>query len=193
MEFCKYWKAGPCRLAVGTVLLALGHLIWAQSHLVWDSTNPDWLPKFKFYFYRPQTKFAKVMFLHVSVCPRGEGEYLGRYPPGQVHRTDRYPPGRYIPQADTPHPQQVHPQAVHAGRYGQQAGGTHPTGMHSCTENLLTRWDLRGPQYTILKDQNEFHSRQECIPVGCVLSAAVAILGLGCLPRGVSAERGVSA
>ena len=22
--------------------------------------------------------------------------------------------------------------AVHAGRYGQQAGGTHPTGMHSC-------------------------------------------------------------
>ena len=27
---------------------------------------------------------------------------------------------------------QVHPRAVHAGRYGQQAGGTHPTGMHSC-------------------------------------------------------------
>ena len=23
--------------------------------------------------YRPQTKFAKVMFLHVSVCPRGVG------------------------------------------------------------------------------------------------------------------------
>ena len=23
--------------------------------------------------YRPQTKFAKVMFLHVSVCPRGGG------------------------------------------------------------------------------------------------------------------------
>ena len=22
-------------------------------------------------YYRPQTKFAKVMFLHVSVCPRG--------------------------------------------------------------------------------------------------------------------------
>ena len=31
------------------------------------------------------------------------------------------------------HPRdQVHPQgAVHAGRYGQQAGCTHPTGMHS--------------------------------------------------------------
>ena len=24
-------------------------------------------------FYRPQTKFAKFMFLHVSVCPRGGG------------------------------------------------------------------------------------------------------------------------
>ena len=25
-----------------------------------------------------------------------------------------------------------HPGAVHAGKYGQQAGGTHPTGMHTC-------------------------------------------------------------
>ena len=24
-----------------------------------------------FHIYRPQTKFAKVMFLHVSVCPHG--------------------------------------------------------------------------------------------------------------------------
>ena len=29
-------------------------------------------------------------------------------------------------------PQSSHPGAVHAGRYGQKAGGTHPTGMHSC-------------------------------------------------------------
>ena len=27
--------------------------------------------------------------------------------------------------------------AVHAGRYGQQAGGTHPTGMHSCFVNVF--------------------------------------------------------
>ena len=53
--------------------------------------------------------------LHVSVCPQ-RGEYLGRY----------------TPRAGTP-PRQVHlPGAVHAGRYGQQAGSTHPTGMHSC-------------------------------------------------------------
>ena len=42
--------------------------------------------------------------------------------PGTLHQT------RY-----TPHlPGQVHPRALHAGRYGQQAGSTHPTGMHSC-------------------------------------------------------------
>ena len=26
----------------------------------------------------------------------------------------------------------ISPHAVHAGRYGQQASGTHPTGMHTC-------------------------------------------------------------
>ena len=54
------------------------------------------------------------------------------------------PPGQVHPQAGTP-PSQVHTPwqgtppwvgtplgAVHAGRYGQQAGGTHPTGMYSC-------------------------------------------------------------
>ena len=62
------------------------------------------------------------------------GEYLGRYtpqagtPPGQVH-----PPWADTPpQAGTPPRAGIPPRAVHAGRYGQQAGGTHPTGMHSC-------------------------------------------------------------
>ena len=31
---------------------------------------PVWV---EFFFYRPQTKFAKVMFSQVSVCPRGGG------------------------------------------------------------------------------------------------------------------------
>ena len=35
--------------------------------------------------------------------------------------------GRHPPSGTRPHPS-----AVHAGRYRQQAGGTHPTGMHSC-------------------------------------------------------------
>ena len=31
------------------------------------------------------------------------------------------------------------PGAVHAGRYGQQAGGTHRTGMHSCFQNSFDK------------------------------------------------------
>ena len=42
--------------------------------------------------------------------------------PDQVH-----PPG-----ADTPLSRHPQPSAEHAGRYGQRAGGTHPTGMQSC-------------------------------------------------------------
>ena len=80
------------------------------------------------YFYRPQTKFAKVMqvmFSQVSVCPQGVWQV---HPPGQVHPTGQVHP-----------PEQVHPHGqVHPlGRYipvvdGQQAGGTHSTGMQSC-------------------------------------------------------------
>ena len=107
-------------------------------------------------FTAPQTKFAKGMFLHLSVS---HSVHRGWAVPGQV------PPGtRYTPSQDQVHllgpgtfprqvpgwyplgpgtlpnppgtrytPLQVPPQAVHAGRYGQQAGGTHPTGMHSCS------------------------------------------------------------
>ena len=51
---------------------------------------------------------------------------LSRYPPGTRYtpRTRYTPLGRY-------------PRAVHAGRYGQQAGGTHPTGMHSCSSTIF--------------------------------------------------------
>ena len=44
----------------------------------------------------------------------------GRYPPGQVPSPSRYPLGRYP----------LRPQCMLG--YGQQAGSTHPTGMHSC-------------------------------------------------------------
>ena len=92
------------------------------------------------------------MFSRVSVCPRAgvpgqvpPGRYTPRAgtPPGQVQPPGRYTPragipplgmyppagtplGRYNPRAGTPHG------AVHAGRYGQQAGLTHPIGMHYC-------------------------------------------------------------
>ena len=65
------------------------------------------------HLYRPQTKFAKVMFSQVSVCPQE-----GCLPHCMLG---------YTPQTRGRHP----PVQCMLG-YGQQAGGTHPTGMHSC-------------------------------------------------------------
>ena len=57
----------------------------------------------------------------------------GADPPEQTHP----PPG-----ADTPsREEQTPPDTEHAGRYGQRAGGTHPTGMQSCTYVLSTLTD----------------------------------------------------
>ena len=42
-------------------------------------------------FYRPQTKFAKVIFLQVSVCPRGGGGRAWLHPGGgRAWDTTRY-------------------------------------------------------------------------------------------------------
>ena len=41
------------------------------------------------------------------------------------------PPQKQTPPKSRP-PRSRPPRAVHAGRYGQQAGGMHPTGMHTC-------------------------------------------------------------
>ena len=60
--------------------------------------------------------WGKVIFSEVCVKNSvHDGGCLGRQTPWE-----QTPPG-----ADTPG-------AVHAGRYGQQAGGTHPTVMHTC-------------------------------------------------------------
>ena len=45
-------------------------------------------------FYRPQTKFVKVMFLHLSVSHSVHGR--GGGVPGQVHPQAGTLPGRYI-------------------------------------------------------------------------------------------------
>ena len=77
--------------------------------------------------------------------PPGPGTLLGRYTP-----LGRYtsPLGRYTPPGAGTPPwagtlpwEQVPPLgAVHAGRYGQQEGGTHPTGMHSCYKSNFVFW-----------------------------------------------------
>ena len=62
-------------------------------------------------------------FVHSGGVPGQVPPRPGTPPQDQVHS----PGTRYTPW-DQVHP----PGAVHAGRYGQQAGGTHPTGMYSC-------------------------------------------------------------
>ena len=67
-------------------------------------------------YYRPQTKFAKVMFLHLCVSHSVHGGVCL-----SACWDTTTPPSRHPP-----------PCPVHAARYGQQAGGMHPTGMESC-------------------------------------------------------------
>ena len=43
----------------------------------------------KYQIVTVRNEVAKVMFLHVSVCPRG-GEVPGQVPPDQVHPGTRY-------------------------------------------------------------------------------------------------------
>ena len=88
--------------------------------------------------YRPQTKFAKVMFSQVSVCPRevwqtppraGTPPWAG-IAPGQVH-----PPGKVQPpQAGTSPQAGTPPLARYTPRAGTSSwAGTHPRALASCS------------------------------------------------------------
>ena len=86
------------------------------------------------HYYCSQTKFAKVMFSQVYVCPRGVSTpfHAGIHTPWDQRQAS--PLGRH-PLADTllgRHPPGRHPPMQCTLGYGQQAGGTHSTGMHSC-------------------------------------------------------------
>ena len=79
-------------------------------------------------YYCPQRSWGKVMFLHESVIL-----FTGGCLPQCMLRYHPPPPGAGTP----PSPWNRHPPcAVHAGRYGQQAGGMHPTGMQSCSYDV---------------------------------------------------------
>ena len=73
--------------------------------------------------------WGKVIFLHQFVILFTGGGVPGRYtPPGQVHPLRAGTPLAWAgtpPRAGTP-----------PLRYGQRAGGTHPTGMQSCLCSL---------------------------------------------------------
>ena len=83
----------------------------------------------------PATKLGQG-YVFTRVCDSVHGGvsasvHAGMHPPGG-HPLGRHPPQedtRKTPQEDTRNPPLG---AVHAGRYGQQAGGIHPTGMHTC-------------------------------------------------------------
>ena len=81
----------------------------------------------------PRTRYTsrdKVHPLKTSYTPQDQ-----LHPPwDHVHPPQtRYTPGtRYTTRDQVPPRPGTPPGAVHAGRYGQQAGGTHPTGIHSC-------------------------------------------------------------
>ena len=85
------------------------------------------------------------MFLQASVILLTAGGVCTPPPGADTPRADpprsrHTPPEQTSPRADThtPTPEQTPPRsrpppkAEHARRYGQRAGGTHPTGMQSC-------------------------------------------------------------
>ena len=69
--------------------------------------------------YTPQAGIPPVWYTPWAGTPPVRLHPLGRYPPGQVHPWAGKPPWTWYPP----------PQCMLG--YGQQAGGTHPTGMHS--------------------------------------------------------------
>ena len=84
--------------------------------------------------YSPQRSWSKVIFSEVCVKSSVHGGACWdthRCPAPGTHTAAPPRDQRQTPQEQTP------PSTVHAGSYGQQAGGTHPTGMHPCLVMLL--------------------------------------------------------
>ena len=75
---------------------------------------------------------GKVMFLHASVILSTWGACMPRTPPCAMHAPlpPACPPPPHMPPTCTP--PATHAPARPLSRYGQWAGGTHPTGMHPC-------------------------------------------------------------
>ena len=97
--------------------------------------------------YRPQRSWGKVIFSQACVilftggilpqCMLGYHTPQTRHPTGSRHSPKPGPPGagpseQAPPRSGTPPGSRHPPAAEHVGRYGQRAGGTHPTGMQSC-------------------------------------------------------------
>ena len=104
--------------------------------------------QFHFITARKRSLQRLCFYTCLSFCPWRGGVCLSACwdttPPGPATPRSRHPlpPGPGTPRERTPPqsrhlqgqdpPEQAPPGAVHAGRYGQRAGGMHHTGMQSC-------------------------------------------------------------
>ena len=86
-----------------------------------------------FVYYRRKRSLGQgnIFCTCLSFCSRG-GDWPQCMLGYQSHPTSR------PPRDQTPLGPDTLPRSRHAGRYGQQAGVLHPTGMHSCLINLFT-------------------------------------------------------
>ena len=135
-QYASYWNAilspHAMKLGQGYIFTGICHSVhregstWAGApqtrYTPWTSNPPDQVP--------PPDKIHPTDQVH----PREQV-----HPPDQVHSPGPgTPPRTRHTSPRTRHtpipPDQVTPGTRYPppGRYGQQAGGTHPTGMHSC-------------------------------------------------------------
>ena len=101
--------------------------------------------RFVMFNYHPQTKFAKVIFLHLSLIlftGVSASVHAGIPPPGLGTPREQSPPGADTPWEQTP-PRSRTPAGAGSPRTRHHppgaetataADGTHPTGMHSCID-----------------------------------------------------------
>ena len=98
------------------------------NHLPFSSQNGD----DPFITARKQSLGQGNIFIGMcqEFCSQGGSASVHAWIPPPPSGAGTPPRTRYPPGAGTP------PGAEHTGRYGQRAGGTHPTGMQSCVHNI---------------------------------------------------------
>ena len=118
---------------VGVVTLLKKIIAWNLSVGVDFDTSLEFLPPAnevcEGYVFTPVCHSVHRRAVCLSACwdtPPGS-----RHPLGADTPWSRHYPGADTPQSRHPPRADIPPCAVHAGRYGQQAGGMHPTGMHT--------------------------------------------------------------
>ena len=128
----------------------------------------------------------------LSFCPQGGGVCFSACwdttPPPRVGTPQEQAP-RSRPPKSRPPLEQTPPGAGTLPEMATVADSTHPTGMHSCFHEYVWSVMQTISEICIRITTWKYFNLQECIPVGCIPSATVAILG-GLLLGGGSALGG---